>query len=103
MRSDAADDPGDVPHHAREIGLRVDGVEAPALRFAHLVCDARRFEQRLGGHASGPEAISPEAMLLDQSDLGAERGATGRDDEAARTTTDDDEIELGSCQGSSGQ
>src|SRR5207245_964956 len=55
-------------------------------------------EQRLRWYAAIPQAVATQLMLLDQRDPGAERGTAGRDHQAGRAGTDDDEIEFGSGQ-----
>ena len=97
-RRDAADEPGDdlllagLGHgevHARRTGLdaEVGGVLDVAVHGGGL-------EERLGGDAAPVEARAAEGVHLDQCHLGAGRSGVEGAGVAARTSSDEDEIEL---------
>ena len=94
-RLDLADDRRDPFHHARELGPRVVRRERKAVGVAHRVGDPRRLEQRFRRHAAIPQAVAAELVLFDQRDLGAQRRAAGRDDQAAGAAADHRDIEVG--------
>src|SRR5206468_841493 len=67
----------------------------PPVGMAHLVRDPRRLEQRFRRHAAVPEAVAAELVLFYERDFGAERRATGSDDQPTRAAADYHQIEFG--------
>ena len=80
---------GDVPVEAGDVGE-----DAVLLGVLHVSVRRRRLEQLLGRDATPVQARAPDLVLLDEGDLETGRSAVQGGGVPARTTTDDDDVEL---------
>src|SRR5260370_239618 len=79
----------DVGKHGGEIGFRC-GADSDVGGGTDLVGEAGGGKQGLAGNATGPSAIAAEAVVFDESGLGAEEGRHSGGYQAGGSGADDD-------------
>ncbi len=78
-----------------EVKAHLVGAQAVVLQVAQALVLLARLQQRLGGDAAPVQADAAEVLALDDGDLLAQLAGPDRGHIAARSRTDDDEIEVG--------
>ena len=83
--------PDAVPH-LRPVDDRLDRLDAEVVGRAHVVGHLRGGQQRLAGHAAGPETVAAHPVPLDHGDPEVEGGGELGGDHAPRAHTHDHEV-----------
>ena len=92
VRLDRVDHPPDPLHHASEVDLRLDRRQPELVGVPHPMGGRRAGDQALGGHAAGPQAVTPGPLALEQCHPGADCGGDLRRHQPAGTAAEDHQV-----------
>ena len=83
IRFDGGDDLVDMGEHSAVVDLRVDRANAEWRSGPHGLSPLAGGEERLGGDTAIIQTVAAHLMALDQHDIGAEAGRSGRNRQPA--------------------